>query len=183
MCDRKGFHSINAQLVFDAFDTIIDVVARWPGSSHDSRILQNSGVRQLFEEGIIPVGYHLLGDSGYPSRIWLFTPYANPQAGQQTRYNRAHKITRANIERGIGQLKRRFGILHGEIRMKPEKACRVITACAVLHNICKRQNIPLPDVEMEENDDNQPEPNQPDPMENGPQMGLRYRDFFVNTYF
>ncbi|KAH3890120.1 hypothetical protein DPMN_014191 [Dreissena polymorpha] len=67
--------------------------------------------------------------------------------------------------------------------MKPEKACRVITACAVLHNICKRPNIPLPDVEMEENDDNQPEPNQPDPMENGPQMGLRYRDFFANTYF
>ncbi|XP_052243768.1 putative nuclease HARBI1 [Dreissena polymorpha] len=86
--NRKGFHSITAQLVFDAFDTIIDVVARWPGSSHDSQILQNSGVKQLFEEGIIPVGYHLLGDSGYPSRRWLLTPYANLQAGQQTRYNR-----------------------------------------------------------------------------------------------
>ena len=39
-------------------------------------------------------------------------------------YFRAYKITRPKVERGIGQLKRRFGILHGEIRMKPEKACR-----------------------------------------------------------
>ncbi|WAR28858.1 hypothetical protein MAR_014562 [Mya arenaria] len=36
---------------------------------------------------------------------------------------RSHKITRAKVERGIGQLKRRFGVLHGEVRVQPEKAC------------------------------------------------------------
>ena len=49
------------------------------------------------------------------------------------------------MERGIGQLKRRFHVLHGEIRLTPAKTCQVIVACAILHNICKRRNIQLPD--------------------------------------
>lgn len=112
--NRKGYHSINVQLIFDAFDNIIDVVARWPGSTHDSRILNNSGVRQLFETGVVPARYHLLGDSGYPCRRWLLTPYPDPQPGSQSTYNRSLKITRSKVERGIGQLKRRFEILHSE---------------------------------------------------------------------
>jgi len=48
----------------------------------------------------------------------------NVQLQNTKLYFRAHKVTRAKVERGIGQLKRRFGVLHGEIRMKPEKACR-----------------------------------------------------------
>ncbi|WAR26792.1 hypothetical protein MAR_012496, partial [Mya arenaria] len=61
--------------------------------------------RNLFDEGHLPNGqYHLLGVSGYAGR-------------------RSYKITRAKVERGIGQLKRRFGVLHGEIRVQPEKAC------------------------------------------------------------
>jgi len=31
---------------------------------------------------------------------------------------RAHKRTRAAVERGIGQLKRRWGLLHGEAQSK-----------------------------------------------------------------
>ncbi|XP_064598738.1 uncharacterized protein LOC135465429 [Liolophura sinensis] len=61
--------------------------------------------------------------------------------------------TRSGVERGIGQLKRRFHVLHGEIRMSPDKACQIILACAVLHNICKLRQIPLPGME-EENENN-----------------------------
>ncbi|KAH3722177.1 hypothetical protein DPMN_065131 [Dreissena polymorpha] len=43
--NRKGSHSINVQRAFYALDNVIDVVARWPGSSHDSRISQNCGIR------------------------------------------------------------------------------------------------------------------------------------------
>lgn len=48
------------------------------------------------------------------------------------------------MERGIGQLKRRFHVLHGEIRLSPDKACQVIVACCILHNICKDRQIPCP---------------------------------------
>lgn len=48
------------------------------------------------------------------------------------------------MERAIGQLKRRFHVLHGEVRLNPGKTCKVIYACAMLHNLCKDRNIPLP---------------------------------------
>ena len=86
--NRKMQHSINVQLAFDANYRIIDVVARWPGSVHDARILSTSGVNTIFENGIVPAGCHLLGDYGYPSKKWLLTPYLRQQLGAQTSYNR-----------------------------------------------------------------------------------------------
>ncbi|KAK0144501.1 putative nuclease HARBI1 [Merluccius polli] len=106
----------------------------WPGSTHDLRILMQSGLRQLFERHHVPVGCHLLGDSGYPCKTWLLTPYLNPQPGAQLKYNIAHKNTRNVVERGIGQMKRRFHVLHGEVHLSPERASTVITVCAILHN-------------------------------------------------
>lgn len=85
---RKGYHSINVQIVFDACYRITDVVAMWPGSVHDARILSESALNNGFETGIVPAGCHLLGDSGYPCKKWLLTPYYRPQPGYQSRYNK-----------------------------------------------------------------------------------------------
>ncbi|KAK0149475.1 putative nuclease HARBI1 [Merluccius polli] len=63
----------------------------------------------------------------------VLTPL-NPQPGAQLKYNIAHKNTRNVVERGIGQMKRRFHVLHGEIRLSPERESTVITVCAILHN-------------------------------------------------
>ena len=49
--NRKGYHSINVQIACDANYKIINLVARWPGSTHDSRILRESALLQDFEEG------------------------------------------------------------------------------------------------------------------------------------
>ena len=87
--NRKNFHSINTQLVFDASYRIMDVVANWPGSTHDARIWRESGLRTLFENNHVPPhSCHLLGDSGYPSRRHLFTPFPRPQTDAQAAYNR-----------------------------------------------------------------------------------------------
>jgi len=40
--NRKGYMSINVQLVCDCNNYISDVVARWPGAVHDSTIFDNS---------------------------------------------------------------------------------------------------------------------------------------------
>ncbi|KAK0141389.1 hypothetical protein N1851_021602 [Merluccius polli] len=37
-------------------------------SAYDPHILMGSGLRQLFERHLVPVGCHLLGDSGYPCK-------------------------------------------------------------------------------------------------------------------
>lgn len=47
--NRKGFYSINVQVVCDAQRRILDIVARWRGSVHDSRIWDSSRLREEFE--------------------------------------------------------------------------------------------------------------------------------------
>ncbi|KAK3894996.1 hypothetical protein Pcinc_001289 [Petrolisthes cinctipes] len=86
--NRKRYHSINVQVVFYAKYNIIDLEAKWPGSVHDSRILNESGLKRMFETGAVPAGCHLLGVSGYGSKTWLLTPYLRPQLGYQSNYNR-----------------------------------------------------------------------------------------------
>ena len=58
--NRKGYHSINVQAVCDAEMKFVDLVARWPGSSHDSFIWRNSSLKRLFELGYVADGW-LLG--------------------------------------------------------------------------------------------------------------------------
>ena len=84
--NRKGWHSINVQYIVDANYKIINVVARWPGSTHDSRILENSEVGRMFERGELQ-GI-ILGDSGYPQRPWLMTPFRTPNTRPERAYNR-----------------------------------------------------------------------------------------------
>ena len=40
--NRKKLHSINTQIVFDARYNILDIVVKWPGSTHDSQIFGQS---------------------------------------------------------------------------------------------------------------------------------------------
>lgn len=47
--NRKAFFSINTQIICDAKLKIRDIVARWPGSSHDLTIFNNSRIRARFE--------------------------------------------------------------------------------------------------------------------------------------
>ncbi|KAK0143471.1 putative nuclease HARBI1 [Merluccius polli] len=96
--NRNKVHSINTQIVFDATFNILDVVTKWPaGSTRDPRILMGSGLRQdvaLDTKGVI-ISLILRGT--------------------------AHKNTRNVVERGIGQMQRRFHVLHGEIRLREGK--------------------------------------------------------------
>ncbi|XP_026099783.1 putative nuclease HARBI1 [Carassius auratus] len=157
--NRKGIHSINVQVVFDPNYKILDLVPKWPGSTHDARVLSQSGLTGLFKENYVHPGCHLLGDSGYPLKHWLLTPYRRPQGEQQLNCNRAHKVTRAVVESVIGQLKRRLHVLHGEIRHSPERACRIIMACGILHYIFKARDLLLldDDDEKDDGDDNSDE--------------------------
>ncbi|XP_064619482.1 putative nuclease HARBI1 [Lineus longissimus] len=131
--NRKHYYSIDTQVVLDSRARFINIVAKWPGSTHDSVILRESRLAELMEER--RGNEVLLGDSGYPVRSWLMTPFLNPNTVPEQRYNRAHKHTRSLVERGIGQWKRRFHCLHGQLRYTPRKACEIITVCAILHNI------------------------------------------------
>jgi hypothetical protein len=47
----------------------------------------------------------------------------------------------------IAARKKRFNCLHVEIRMQPERVCKIIMTCAVLHNIAIEMKEPMDDVD------------------------------------
>lgn len=91
-----------------------------------------------------------MGDSGYACQPFMMTPYSNPSTPAQAAYNNAHCKTRVKIDQTFGRWKRRFHVLHSEIRMAPEKVCIIIGACAVLHNIAILLKEPIEDGEVED---------------------------------
>ncbi|KAL6455128.1 hypothetical protein MHYP_G00364350 [Metynnis hypsauchen] len=138
--NRKHFHSINVQIICDAKMCLTNVAARWPGSAQDSYILTNSMVEIRLQAGRVRDGW-LLGDSGYALQTWLMTPLCNPQTDRERRYNSLHSRTRSVVERAIGQLKSRWRCLDrtgGMLLYRPEKVCRIVRACGVLHNVAHR---------------------------------------------
>lgn len=174
--NRKGFYSLNIQVICDHNCRFTNVVAKWPGSTHDSRILTNSKVYRDFEGVVQGI---LLGDSGYPSKSWLLTPYLNPLTRIQQQFNGAHKRTRVCVERAIGQLKRRFHCLHGELRLNPKYACRIVAVCVMLHNAAKDFNdtfaCNFTDLPKDFDDVNI--------IYEGCNDGKRFRDSYAEKYF
>lgn len=139
---RKGKHAINVQIVSDNEMRIIDIVVKWPGSTHDSFIWTNSQLRNKFESN--PPNGWLLGDSGYPLEPWLLTPILKPQTNSEMKYNRSHKKTRRIVENTIGLMKMVFRCLDnsgGNLCYNPLKVCKIILSVAVLHNM--RRNLSL----------------------------------------
>ncbi|XP_046408741.1 putative nuclease HARBI1 [Ischnura elegans] len=108
--NRKGYFSINVQVVCDADLKIIDIVSRWPGSTHDSTIFNASFIRSQM------------------------TPVANPATAAEHRYN-SHIKTRNIVERAIGVWKRRFPCLSLGLRTTINTTVSVIVATAILNNL------------------------------------------------
>lgn len=166
---------MNVQVVGNADLKFLDVVARWPGSTHDATIFANSTLRARFENHEFPncllIGkyqpnnnnfdmdgllmkqilyytkkIYFSGDSGYPLRNYFMTPLVNPVTQAEQRYNESLIRTRNGIERQIGLWKRRFPVIAYGIRLKLETIKTVIIATTVLHNIARNMNEPEPPI-------------------------------------
>ncbi|WAR20567.1 HARB1-like protein [Mya arenaria] len=158
---RKGYHAINVQAVVTPDMRFTDVVAQWPGSTHDNTIFENCGLKAWVEAN--NVGW-LIGDAGYALKPNMLTPKANPaydptgkciQLGTQPYQNESPIDNTFEMEDAY-----RFGkknhipldvmynlevqlyikiCLHktgGFFQITPEKAAKVFVVCAKLHNMC-----------------------------------------------
>jgi len=120
---------VNVQAVCDSNALITNIVARWLGATHDSRIFDNSTIAEQFCNGSIN---GLLVD-------YLMTPLLNPRNEAEVRCNDAQRRTRIVIERCFGILKRRFPCLHVGLRTRLGNSLVIIVAVEALHNFAIMQ--------------------------------------------
>ncbi|KAM7307620.1 hypothetical protein ISCGN_011256 [Ixodes scapularis] len=143
--NQKGYTSINVQAICNPESIITELTVKWPGSTHDSYMWRNCDLYDQFAAGTGPDGW-LLGDAGYSVQPWLMTPIRTPKDQPEEDYNEALTKTRKVIERTFGILKTRFRCLDksgGVLQYQPKICCRIIVACVVLHNYCRRHHVSL----------------------------------------
>lgn len=90
--------------------------------------------------------FFIVGDSGYSLRPWMLTPITDAaQNSPEALYNRKQMTCRSLIEQCNGVLKMRFRCLlkHRVLHYSPPIASKIIYTCAVLHNICISENVPM----------------------------------------
>ncbi|KAK8763857.1 hypothetical protein V5799_033534 [Amblyomma americanum] len=157
---RKQFYSIQLQAVCDHRGIFLDIFTGYPGSVHDARVLRNSPiyVGSLYP----PVGYAILGDSGYQNLtapITITTPFKDTRSPVEIRFNKAHAKARCIVERAFGLMKGRWrSVFTKALEVSVRKAPDVVAACAAMHNVCMRMHDEAP----EELSDDDTEPDTPD---------------------
>lgn len=170
--NRRGFPSINTQVIIDSDMRILSINARYPGSTHDTRIWHNSEIFTLLEENFNLHNQHdniyrdsfLLGDLGYPLEPWLMIPFQGLEDDQvhEKAYNKKQRKIRNKIERFNACLKNRFRCILGEraLRYGHDKAGNIIYACATLHNFLIENSFDIeyatpPFIELDNADENE----------------------------
>jgi nuclease HARBI1 len=144
--NRKQFFSINVQSICGPDLKFLDIVARWPGRTHDGHIFNMSRIKERFENREFGNSV-LLGDGGYKLETYMMTPFRNPQTAEEMLYNRVQIHVRNTVERKYGVWKRRFPCLSFGLRCKISTSLKVIVACAVLHNFLIDRKDPEPFVD------------------------------------
>ncbi|XP_018368346.1 PREDICTED: putative nuclease HARBI1 [Trachymyrmex cornetzi] len=143
--NRKGFPSINLQVVCNSRGLFTHCYAGQVGSVHDARVFKNSPVAHFLErpEVYFPNNSHIIGDAAYPIHPHVMVPFRDNGhlTNQQKNFNYCLSSTRMAVERAIGQLKISFRILLDCLPLTDvKKIPEFIIACSVLHNICLLQN-------------------------------------------
>ncbi|XP_067845657.1 putative nuclease HARBI1 [Heptranchias perlo] len=95
---RNGFHSLSVQLACDHTQRIMQVNARYSGSSHDAFIMQQSNVLTIFAPARQVKGW-LLGDKSNPLMRWLMTLVRHVRTHAEQAYNESHAVTHRRTHR------------------------------------------------------------------------------------
>lgn len=148
--DRKSRTSLNLQVVVGPDMKILDLVNRWAGSVHDSRIYLCSRLnRDLLQN---PPPGHMLGDAGYTCLPFLLTPLRHSKKKEftpaESAYQKSHIRTRNLVERTFGAWKAKFQCLRG-MRLKLSTTMNVISSCAVIWHFLLAEKDPLSQDEID----------------------------------
>ncbi|XP_062978681.1 uncharacterized protein LOC134396200 isoform X2 [Elgaria multicarinata webbii] len=161
--NRKKFHSVLLQGTTDHTGRFIDIEVGWSGKPHDVSIFRNSALCQAMDNGTFVPGNPLitlgdvqippliLADGAYPMRKWLMKPYDDFPDERESQFNSTFTRCHEVVGRAFGRLKARWQCLTNRLPVAEENVVAVVTACAVLHNVCEtkehalHQGLDIPD--------------------------------------
>lgn len=186
---RYQQHDFIIQAVVNGKKVFTDFACGFPGSMHDARVLRGSAIFRSAEQGEIltaptvivggrEITPYLVGDSAYPLSPWLMKPYPEgTRDPQEITFNKELSSARVQVECAFGMLKNRWRILQKRFDSDIELAIKATIACAVLHNICIRNNDAWD--EDDDNNDDDPEPGNisPNAIRDGDDVRNILRDF------
>jgi hypothetical protein len=84
--NRKLFLSIKLQAIVDNSGKFMDTFVGWPGRSHDARAFTNSPFYHSLcnnYRDLLPTTFFIVGDSAYPLKNFLMTPFKHLSATTQ----------------------------------------------------------------------------------------------------
>lgn len=137
---------MNIQTICDSSMKIQDIVARWPGSTHDVTIFNQSRVCQRLEVGEFGNGL-IVADMGYDVRSYLIPPLRETRVQPEILFNESQIRTRNVVERSYGVWKRRFPILALCLRLSINHCEAVVVETAVLHNMACDMSLEVPPID------------------------------------
>ena len=111
------------------------------------------------------------------TEITISVGYISSQFLQQFRIDDTHYVPKITV---LGFFVRCLHKSGGIMQLQPTTCCKVITACAHLHNICLRENMPIPDdlpADADDNDDGEYENVNQEPN------GIAARNNVIRNYF
>ena len=59
--NRKGYPSLQLQVIVDHMLLITDSCVGWPGCTHDARVFRNSNISEELENGILNPNFFIIG--------------------------------------------------------------------------------------------------------------------------
>lgn len=162
---RYQQHDFIIQAVVNGNQIFMDFTCGFPGSMHDARVLRGSAIFRRAAQGEIltaptvnmagrEITPYLVGDSAYPLSPWLMKPYPEgTRDPSEIAFNKELSSARVQVECAFGMLKNRWRVLQKRFDSNIEFAIKPAIACAVLHNICLRNNDAWDEDDDDDDDD------------------------------
>ena len=76
--NSKGYFSLNVQMICGPDKGVYDIVALYPGSTHDARYWNESAIKATVEA--FPEAIHILWNSAYPLSLNVLITLRNQQS-------------------------------------------------------------------------------------------------------